>query len=148
MSASLKNETERRRYGLLLKAQLPTVIHTEAENKHWLSVLQQLDRKDSLNPEEEEFADLLTVLVEDFEDRNYALTPVSPVDVLEELIEANNLKQRDLLDIFKTESIASEVLNRKRRLTTEHIEKIVNRFHVSADLFFPKAAHAGTTASV
>ena len=143
MSASLKNEEERRRYGRLLRSQLPTVIHTEEENNHWIAVLEQLDAKPRLTPEEQEFADLLTVLIEDFEDRRYALAPVSPIGVLQELMEANNLKQRDLLDIFKTESIASEVLNGRRRLTADHIQKIVDRFHVSADVFFAKAAHAG-----
>ncbi len=92
MSAGLRNENERKRYGLLLKAQLPTVIHTEEENNHWISVLEDLDKKKSLTPEEEEFADLLTVLVEDFEDRHYALPPASPTDVLEELLQANNLE--------------------------------------------------------
>jgi len=56
--------------------------------------------------------------------------------VLEELIAANELKQKDLLDIFGTPSIVSEVLSGKRKLTTDHIRKLCRRFHVSPELFF------------
>lgn len=34
---------------------------------------------------------------------------------------ANELKQKDLLDIFGTPSIVSEVLSGKRKFTTDHI---------------------------
>ncbi|MGH9499598.1 MAG: helix-turn-helix domain-containing protein [Terriglobales bacterium] len=45
------------------------------------------------------------------------------------------LKQKDLLDIFVTPSIVSEVLSGKRNLTTEHIRKLSRRFQVSLELF-------------
>ena len=48
----------------------------------------------------------------------------------------NDLKQRDLVNIFGTPSIISEVINGKRKLTTEHIRKLSQRFHVSPELFF------------
>jgi HTH-type transcriptional regulator/antitoxin HigA len=49
---------------------------------------------------------------------------------------ANNLKQKDLLDVFATPSIASEVLSGKRRLNTDHIRKLSRRFRVSPEVFF------------
>jgi len=45
------------------------------------------------------------------------------------------LKQKDLVDIFGTPNIISEVLNGKRNFTTEHIRKL-GRFHVSPEIFF------------
>jgi HTH-type transcriptional regulator/antitoxin HigA len=48
---------------------------------------------------------------------------------------ANDLKQKDLVDIFGTSSIVSEVLHGKRQLTTEHIRRLSERFHVSPELF-------------
>ena len=62
--------------------------------------------------------------------------PASPSEILRELMEANNLKQKDLVDVFGTPSIVSEVLNGKRGLTIEHIKKLGRRFHVSPELFF------------
>lgn len=58
-----------------------------------------------------------------------------PVDVMNELMSANNLKQKDMLDIFGTASIVSEVVHRKRRLTTKHIRQLSRRFHVSPEVF-------------
>ena len=51
------------------------------------------------------------------------------------LMEANDLKQKDLVDVFGTPSIVSEVLNGKRGLTIEHIKKLSRRFHVSPEVF-------------
>jgi HTH-type transcriptional regulator/antitoxin HigA len=48
---------------------------------------------------------------------------------------ANNLKQKDLLYVFGTPSIVSEVLHGKRQLTTEHIRRLSRRFHVSPEVF-------------
>ena len=47
-----------------------------------------------------------------------------PIEILNELIEANSLKQKDLVDVFGTPSIVSEVLKGKRGLTIEHIKKL------------------------
>jgi HTH-type transcriptional regulator/antitoxin HigA len=78
---------------------------------------------------------LLTLLIEDFEERHYTLKPASPLDHLRELMAANDLKQKDLVDIFGTPSIVSGVLHGKRQLTTEHIRRLSERFHVSPELF-------------
>jgi HTH-type transcriptional regulator / antitoxin HigA len=126
----------RSEYAALLASALPAVIRSEAENERCIRALEELDRKGNrMSAAEWRLADLLTLLVEDFEEKYYALKQADPVTVIEELMSANGLKQKDLLDIFGSPSIASEVLNRKRRLTTEHIRQLSRRFHVSADVF-------------
>jgi len=50
-------------------------------------------------------------------------------------MQAHKLKQRDLVDVFGTPSIVSEVLGGKRHLATSHIRKLSERFHVPAELF-------------
>jgi HTH-type transcriptional regulator / antitoxin HigA len=124
-------------YAALLARTLPAVIHSEKENERCISMLEALDRKvEKLTTAEPRLAELLTVLIEDFEEKAYALKPASPVEVLRELMQANELKQKDLLDIFGTPSIISEVLRGKRGLTVEHIRKLSRRFHVSPEVFF------------
>jgi HTH-type transcriptional regulator/antitoxin HigA len=127
----------RSEYASLLSTTLPAVIRTEAENERYIATLQDLDRRGSrLSAAEKRMAQLLTLLIEDFEEKHYALKPSDPVSVLRELILANNLKQKNLLDIFGTPSIISEVLHGKRQLTTEHIRRLSRRFHVSPEVFF------------
>ncbi len=127
----------RSEYASLLSTTLPAVIRTEAENERYIAMLQDLDRRGSrLSAAEKRMAQLLTLLIEDFEEKHYALKPSDPVSVLRELILANNLKQKNLLDIFGTPSIVSEILHGKRQLTTEHIRRLSRRFHVSPEVFF------------
>ena len=100
-------------------------------------MLEELDRKGSrMSAAERRMAELLTLLIEDFEERHYALKAANPIDVLNELMLANNLKQKDILDVFGTASIASEVLSGKRKLNTEHIRRLSRRFKVSPEIFF------------
>jgi HTH-type transcriptional regulator / antitoxin HigA len=126
----------RSEYASLLLNSLPTVIRSEAENERHIAILAEFDRKGSrMSEAERRMAELLTLLVEDFEERHYQLKAASPRDVLKELMLANGLKQKDLLDVFGAPSIISEVLRGKRRLTTEHIRRLSRRFRVSPEVF-------------
>jgi len=126
----------RSEYAALLSSTLPAVIRSEVENERYIALLEELDRKGNrMTAAERRMADLLTLLIENFEEKHYALKAGSPVDVLNELLSANNLKQKDLLDVFGTPSIVSEVLHGKRQLTTEHIRRLSRRFHVSPEVF-------------
>ena len=125
------------RYVDLLNQTPPRVIRTEAENERYIAILEEMERRsDRLNDDERDFAELLTLLIEDFEEKHNQLPRSSPLDVVAELMAANHLKQKDLVDVFGTESIVSEVLNGKRELNKEHIKKLSARFHVSPELFF------------
>jgi HTH-type transcriptional regulator/antitoxin HigA len=131
-----KGPLNAREYQRLLGRTLPHVIRTEAENEHYVELLAQFDaRSDRMSPADKELADLLTLLIEDFEEQHYALKAASPVEVLRELMRANNLKQKDLMDVFGTPNIASEVIKGKCNFTTDHIRKLSQRFHVSPELF-------------
>jgi len=127
----------RSEYASLLTSALPAVIRTEAENERHIAMLEELDRKGSrMSAAERRMAELLTLLIEDFEEKHYNLKAASPLDVLNELMLANHLKQKDLVDVFGTPSIASEVLAGKRRLNTDHIRRLSRRFKVSPEVFF------------
>jgi HTH-type transcriptional regulator/antitoxin HigA len=51
-------------------------------------------------------------------------------------MDANDLRQADLLDVFGTASVISEVLKGKRELSKAHIAKLSERFRISPALFF------------
>jgi HTH-type transcriptional regulator/antitoxin HigA len=126
----------RSEYAALLANALPAVIRSEAENERCIRALEELDRKGSrMSAAERRLAELLTLLIENFEEKHYSLEPADPVTVIEELMSANGLRQKNLVDIFGTPSIVSEVLHGKRKLTTEHIRRLSRRFHVPADVF-------------
>jgi HTH-type transcriptional regulator/antitoxin HigA len=122
-------------YAAVLAKHPPRVIHTEVENEYYTSVLRELDERfDDLSDAEKDFADLLTLLIEDFESKNYELPKASPLDVIRFLMDQHALKQRDLLDIFGNASVTSEVLSGKRELSKEHIRRLADRFSIPADM--------------
>ena len=92
----------RSEYASLLTNTLPAVIRSEAENERFIAMLEVLDRKGSrMSTAERRIAELLTLLIEDFEEKHYALEAAGALEVLRELMSANNLKQKDLLDVFR-----------------------------------------------
>ncbi len=124
-------------YARLLAQTLPSVIHTEDENERFIATLEKLERRSrNWSPAEAKLAELLTLLIENFEDQNYKLKAATPREVLCELMESNGLKQKDLINVFGAESTVSAVLNGKREMTREHIKRLSSRFHVSPEVFF------------
>ena len=132
--AEIVNKEE---YIALLTNTLPHVIHTEEENERCIAALEALDSREDLSVEEERIAELLTFLIEDFEEKNYALPPAPPNEVVRHLMDANDLRQVDMVDVFGSPSVVSEVLSGKRDLSKAHIERLSRRFNVSPELFFP-----------
>jgi HTH-type transcriptional regulator/antitoxin HigA len=130
-----KRTVRKQEYRDLVSRTLPHIIRTEEENERYIQVLEYLDAKPHPTPAETELAELLTLLIEGFEDQHYTLKAATPLEHLTELMAANGLKQKDLVDIFGTPSIVSEILHGKRHFTTEHIRRLSERFHVSPELF-------------
>ncbi len=124
-------------YSALLTKFPPKVIRTEKENEMYTEILYDLDRRSkTLTPAERELADLLTLLIEDFEEKQYRLPRAKPLEVLRFLMAQHGLKQKDLVDVFGTPSIVSEVLSGKRELNKDQIKRLSERFHVSPEVFF------------
>lgn len=124
-------------YSALLTKVLPRVIRTEKENEMYTEILYGLDRRSkSMTPAEKDLANLLTLLIEDFEAKRYHLPRAKPLDALRFLMEQHGLHQKDLVDVFGTPSIVSEVLSGKREMNKDHIKRLSERFHVSPELFF------------
>jgi HTH-type transcriptional regulator/antitoxin HigA len=124
------------KYGALLANALPAVIKTEEENERMLAVAEQLiDKGDSRTPEEDQLFELVTKLIEDFEDEHYPIPDAPPHRVLQFLMEQNDLRQSDLLPIFGSRGYASDVVNGKRAISKSHAKALGKMFHVSPDVF-------------
>jgi HTH-type transcriptional regulator / antitoxin HigA len=124
-------------YSRLLTRISPKVIHSEKENESYTQALYELDQRSAkLTRAEKELAELLTLLIEDFESKRYELPRAKPLEALRFLMDEHGLRQKDLVDVFGTRSIVSEVLSGKRKLNKDHIARLSRRFHVSPDVFF------------
>jgi HTH-type transcriptional regulator/antitoxin HigA len=112
-----------------------TVITSDTQNKSYVKALLELERQDHLTAEQRDYANILAVLIEGYESKRFSIPDASPVAVLSELIEANNLRQKDLAPIFGGESAVSEVLKGKRELNKHQIEKLSRQFAISPACF-------------
>lgn len=90
-------------YGALLRKVAPKVIRTEKENEAYTEILYELDqRAKTLTAAEKELAELLTLLIEDFEEKRYRRPRTKPLEVVRFLMEQHGLLQKDLVDVFGT----------------------------------------------
>jgi len=59
-------------------------------------------------------------LIEAYEEEHHSIPRASPIEVLRTLMDGNDLRQKDVVPIFGSESIVSEVLHKKRALNKNH----------------------------
>ncbi|MDJ0732727.1 MAG: helix-turn-helix domain-containing protein [Nostocaceae cyanobacterium] len=124
-------------YKHLLNSFPPRTINSEAELEKTQAVIDALIDKGNLTEDERDYLTLLGLLINEYEETQKLIPDICGVEILKVFMEEQNLKQKDLVTIFKTESIVSSVLNGKRKLTVEHIQKLADFFHVSPAVFFP-----------
>jgi HTH-type transcriptional regulator/antitoxin HigA len=123
-------------YGALLNEIKPEVIHSEQQNAASIAMLEKLTSLPAVSPAQEKLIELLTVLVENYAAKSDPIPNAGPIDIIRHLMEEHELRQKDLVDVFGTESIVSDVLNGKRELSKDHIARLSARFHVSPAVFF------------
>ena len=84
--------------------------------------------------EESDEADILGLMVDDYEKKHYPVEAPDPIEAIKIRMEEMQLNQIDLVDAIGGKNRVSEVLNRKRKLTVEMIRKLTPKLHLSADL--------------
>lgn len=114
----------------------PHLIRTEEQLAAYTKALYRLTCEPRPTRTQVEAIELLTLLIERYEEAHYSIPQTSPVDVLRFLLDQHGLKQRDLAAELGGESVVSEVLSGKRKLNAAHIEQLSKRFHVSPAVFF------------
>src|SRR2546428_8247783 len=135
-SATVRTKIDAKKYARLLAESLPAIIETEEENDRLIVIAQQLVKKgQDRAPEETRLLKLLSHLIQEFEDRFYRPRTATPREVLCELMAANGLKQSDLLPIFGSKGVTSEVVNGKRGISKTQAKALAEFFHVPVDVF-------------
>jgi HTH-type transcriptional regulator/antitoxin HigA len=106
---------------------------TAAQNK-----IDELLQQD-LDSGARDYLAVLTGLVEGYEDENVKIPDASGADVLRELLRVNDLSQAKLAkDVGIMQSTLSELVNGRRRFTTDHMVALGKFFGVSPAVFLPK----------
>lgn len=120
----------------LLKTFPPRPIGSEEELIATQNVIDSLIDRDTLTPDEQDYLNVLGSLVYEYEQKHESIPDLNGVELIKALLDEFGLRQKDLVPIFKTESIVSAVLNGQRQLTADHIRKLAEFFHISPAAFF------------
>lgn len=121
-------------YGDLLQQTRPRIIPSAAENERLIAGLERLDTLPAMTPEQHELAELLTLLIQRYESK-YDLHPATPLEALLSPMQDRGLRERDLITVFGSSSVASNVFNSKREISKPHARRITEFFHVPVSLF-------------
>lgn len=125
-----------KRYAGLLAETLPEVIETEAQNRRMIKVLNKLmDKGANLMPEEIKLMKLLGHLIQEFEQKFYRPASPTPREALIAMMEMNHLRQADIVHIFGSRGITSEVISGKRGISKANAKALAKFFHTSSDIF-------------
>src|SRR5258708_28691794 len=125
-----------KKYARVLAKVLPRVITTDEQHERMLAEVEKLmDKGDHRTAEEDAALDLIVRLIKDYQEEHHPLPDPSPHEMLVYLMEQRNLKQADLLPIFKSRGYASDVINAKRAISKVHAKQLGGFFTVSASLF-------------
>jgi len=135
MTLTLNRDT----YGRLLAEYLPKVIENDAENEQAINLAvnlaEALSHRENRSLEETTLLNLLLTLIEKYEQDHYPLEESEPHSILWELMEANNLQEKDLSDILGSKTIVSDILIGQQIITEKQAVKLGQFFHVDSSLF-------------
>lgn len=85
------------------------------------------------SPEGDE-AEILTLLIENFENKYYPIEAPDPIEAIKIRMEEMNYLQKDLVGVIGGKSRVSEILNRKKKLTVDMIRKLTEILKLPSDL--------------
>jgi len=110
-------------------------IKNEEDYSQTLSYIESLMDAKPNTPQMDEL-DVLTTLVEAYEEQHYKIEAPDPIEAIKFRMEQEGLKQKDLVAIVGSKSRVSEILNKKRKLTIEMIRNLHTQLHIPIESLF------------
>ncbi len=111
-------------------------IHTIKNEQEYKTALEQIDQLLSAteNPENTEKLEILSILVEDYENKNYKIESPDPISAITFRMEQLGLSRKDLEQSIGSRGRIAEIFNRKRNLTLPMIRKLHKNLNIPTDI--------------
>ncbi len=113
----------------------PRPITCEAELNATQNRIDSIVNRRNLTQDDRDYLNVLGTLVYDYEQKHEPMPVLKGIKLLKALMIEDNIQEKDLIDIFESESWVSEVMNGKRELTVSQIQKLAKFFHLSPVAF-------------
>ena len=125
-----------RQYRKLLDVTLPVAIRTEEEYQRLLGAAATLMEKpkEEMSEEEVRLLELLSVLIDEFENRAHPLPKGKPHKMLAYILEEKNMKPSDLWTVLPRSRV-SEILSGKRGISKAQAKRLAELLCVPVEVF-------------
>ncbi|MCK4812312.1 MAG: helix-turn-helix domain-containing protein [Candidatus Marinimicrobia bacterium] len=111
-----------------------TIIKTKRQYNEYCNIIEELLTQDNKIISDE--IDLLTLLIEKWDAEHNSFDDLNPVELIKALMEENNLKSKDLIEILDlSKGTISKILNYHKGLSKDTIRKLSHYFKVSQEAF-------------
>ena len=111
-----------------------TIIKNKTQYNTYCDMLEDLVLLEKEESRDE--IDLLTLLIEKWDEENNSFTDLNPIEVLKALMVEHHLKAQDLIDILDlSKGTISKFLNYHKGLSKETIRRLSDYFKVSQEAF-------------
>ena len=120
-----------------------TVIKSEQQYNRYCETLENLVEKNEEDLQDE--TELLTILIEKWDDEHNTLIELNPVELLKALMDDHNLKPKDLVHILGlSKGTISKILNYHKGFSKQTIRKLSDYFKVRQEAFNRPYSLAGS----
>ena len=105
------------------------VLKTEADYNQALKRLDKIFHAPADSKEGDE-AELLSILIEKYEDDHYPIEPPDPIEAIKFRMEQMGMTKKELAEIIGYKSRVSEIFSRKRKLTLKMIRNLHDQLKI------------------
>ncbi|MBO0721088.1 MAG: helix-turn-helix domain-containing protein [Blastocatellia bacterium] len=137
MTVAVDTKLNSQKYGELLRKVQPRRIRTESEYDRVAEIVSRLAVKGEHNlaPEEDALLELLTVLIEHYDEEHYQIPDAPPHAVIRMLMQDRGLRHKDLMPVLGSRGTTSDVINGKRNPSKSQIKALAAFFKVPPEVF-------------
>ena len=96
---------------------------------------QLLDKNPEPGTDDDNELDVLSTLVEVYEDEHYPILPPDPVEAIKYVMEERGMDNKQLIPLLGTKSRVSEIMNRKKPFTLKMIYKLHQAMGLPLEIF-------------
>jgi HTH-type transcriptional regulator/antitoxin HigA len=105
------------------------IVKTKKQYQEALTRFENIFQAKAGTPESDE-ADVLALLIKDYEDRHYIIAAPSPIEAIKYRMEQQGISKKELAEILGYKSRVSDIFRKTRKLNLGMIRKLYETLHI------------------
>jgi len=131
----MRGKVDPKRYGRLLARLIPVAPQNDEEHEAMVAELMKLDDIENPTPEQAAVSELLTALIEHYENKTVPIPRNAPQESLAALMEDRGLRHKDIAAIVGNKGLTTEIIAGRREISKTIARKLADGLNVPVELF-------------